>query len=176
MSCLARLSQQKHISRTQEPESTPTRGAPFPEPHHPVARDSRSCFFLRFQARCQHLLGHSPITGERSSWARISVQLMLRLTMMCKTFEMVVRIMPPHLVPLVCSSQLVTTLVMSCKGYEMLEQSACLLPNARSEGSVLFHAVSLRGLSRFRLCLLGGWLFRRLGQSMHTPSAAQSVI
>ena len=107
---------------------------------------------------------------------------------------MSVRIMPPHLVSLAwCrittfahvghtlrlipsrSSQLFITLVMSCKFYVMLEQHACLPPNARSEVNVVFRTVSLRGLSRFHLCFLGGWLISRLAQSMHTPSAAESL-
>ena len=58
----------------------------------------------------------------------------------------------------------------------MLEQHAYLLPKASSEVDVLFHTVSLRGLSRFRLGFLGEWLFSRLAQSMHTPSAAKSLV
>ena len=99
------------------------------------------------------------------------------------------RIMPPHLVHLVwCriktfhfhvghtlhltpirASLLVTTLVMSWKSYVMLEQRAYLPPKARSEVSVLFHAVSLRDLPRCHICFLDLLLFCCLAQSMQTP-------
>ena len=51
----------------------------------------------------------------------------------------------------------------------MLEQHVCLLHNAWSEASDLFHAVSICGLSRFRLCFLVGSLICGLAQSMQTP-------
>ena len=62
-----------------------------------------------------------------------------------------------HLIP-IRSVRHVTTLVTFWKFYVMLEQHVCLLHNAWSEASDLFHTVSLCGLSRFRPCFLVGSL------------------
>ena len=116
----------------------------------------------------------NPITGKRPPRSRMSTLFVAdsvkeyglpssASTVMRRIKEMSVRAMPPHSVLLVwCriktfphvghrASLLVTPLVMSWKSHVMLKQRAYLLPNARSEGSVLFHAVSLRDLPRFHL-------------------------
>ena len=77
-----------------------------------------------------------------------------------ETYARVGRIL--RLIP-IRSSHLVTTLVMLCKFHVMSEQHACLPPNASSEVSVLFRTVSLRGVSRFHLCFLGGFLIFLFG-------------